>query len=154
MGSDIVQLLRNWMTRNWHRDPAIGKKEHVYMAFILNLGCCNYVVCIYIYIPAVTKGCRTWRLGVPSYSTHLGTKHHPVLCPLVHKFFGPGDSRRTTKHFPSTEVWFSHPPPLCAESFAIHVKAPGSSAASKPWIECSVFGCLLVGTGKEKEVLP
>ena len=26
-----------------------------------------------------STGCYPWRLGVPRYSTHLGTKHHPVL---------------------------------------------------------------------------
>ena len=37
-------------------------------------------------VPAVTKGCDPWRFGVPSYSTHLGTKHHPDMCLLVHAF--------------------------------------------------------------------
>ena len=34
------------------------------------------------HIPAVTKGCRTWRIGVlinPFTSIHLGTKNHPFV---------------------------------------------------------------------------
>ena len=66
-------------------------------------------------IPAVTKGCRTWRIGVPIVQSHtVGTKKHPFVTPGLSIFlrvFRLDSWKRTVRSFRvsrnSTVAWDS-----------------------------------------------
>ena len=63
---------------------------------------------IYIYIgPASSHKtrCRTWRIGVPRTSTHLGTKNHPFVTPGICRSSNYATCLPNLAGFMSAELW-------------------------------------------------